>query len=736
MSDDLYQALNKGVEVDGYRIEKVIGSGGFGITYLGLDIGLDKPVAIKEYLPRDLAVRIDDQSVRAASSSDKTDFTWGLERFLDEARLLAKFDHKNIVSVYRFFEAHGTAYIVMEYIDGETLSERLKRDKTLSFDQLKSIIDPILAGLDVVHKGDFLHRDIKPGNIIIRENGTPVLIDFGAARQAVGARSRSVTAIVTPGYAPIEQYSTRGKQGPWTDIYALGAIAYRAIAGETPVDATERVRRDPLVPLMEQDIPKALGYSEPFLKAVDKALSVDEEARPQSIAEWRDMLAGQVGVEGVSSNVVDETAKTEYLPRNNKDNNTSRKQTAKPAHHNSSGNSKSKKGFIFGGVAAMAITGLAIGLVSMGGSERPIDDGDNGVTKVTVAPDQIEAWGAAKALGTIEAYESFLGKWPNSEHATEAKSSIDRLKNSEDDEAFEAAKAKALVSGYGEYVQNFPKGKHHEAADEGAWSSAQRQNTIQAYEAYLSYFPESAQIDAASEAIQSLKDADIEAQEKAQVDAKAAADAAALIAAEEAAKEDAFKLTCEGGNAEDCHAKGYHQFHHQKNYGQGRLLYQKACDGGWVASCNELGYSYSSGLGVPVDYSRARTLFSKACDGYYVSGCGNLGLLYYRGNGVSVDYSRAQSLFRKSCEGGILAGCFNLGAIYFGGIGVSVDYSRARPLFSKACEGGVIAGCNGLGEIYRDGLGVSVDYSRARNLFSNACDGGNEKACDNLEAMK
>ena len=198
MSSDLFQALDKNTEVDGYRINKVIGSGGFGITYLGQDIGLDKAVAIKEYLPRDFAVRVDNISVRAASTSDKDDFAWGLERFLDEARLLAKFDHKNIVSVYRFFEAHGTAYIVMEYIDGETVSSLLKREKTLSYDDLRSILNPLLAGLEVVHKGDFLHRDIKPGNIIVHENGIPILIDFGAARQAVGVRSRSVTAIVTP----------------------------------------------------------------------------------------------------------------------------------------------------------------------------------------------------------------------------------------------------------------------------------------------------------------------------------------------------------------------------------------------------------------------------------------------------------------------------------------------------------------------------------------------------------
>ena len=307
---DHFHALKPNHQIEDYEIRNVLGAGGFGLTYLGHDINLDKPVAIKEYLPADLAVRDENNSVLPKSSSSKDDFTWGLERFLDEARLLAKFNHKNIVSVHRFFEAHGTAYIVMEFIDGLTLSDLLKQEKKLSYDKLKSIIDPIMSGLDVVHKGDFLHRDIKPGNIIIRKDGKPVLIDFGAARQAVGARSRSVTAIVTPGYAPIEQYDTSGNQGPWTDIYALGAICYRAITGNRPSDATGRIKRDPLVALMNSHIPKKLGYPDHVLQAIDKALAVDEEDRPQSISQWRSMLAGDMPIEASMPAPVDEMAKT------------------------------------------------------------------------------------------------------------------------------------------------------------------------------------------------------------------------------------------------------------------------------------------------------------------------------------------------------------------------------------------------------------------------------------------
>ena len=180
-------------------------------------------MAIKEYLPSDIATRTGDNSVVPQASQFQDDFEWGLERFLDEARTLARFDHRNIIKVYRFFEAHGTAYIVMEYAEGETVSAFLERKGTLKESELKAILYPLLDGLEVVHEADFLHRDIKPGNIIIRdEDNSPVLLDFGSARQAIGARSRSVTSIITPGYAPIEQYSSRGRSGSLDRYLCVG----------------------------------------------------------------------------------------------------------------------------------------------------------------------------------------------------------------------------------------------------------------------------------------------------------------------------------------------------------------------------------------------------------------------------------------------------------------------------------------------------------------------------------
>ncbi len=284
-------ALPQGHRLQEYELVRVLGFGGFGMTYLGFDHNLDKAVAIKEYLPADIATRTGDNSVAPQASQFRDDFEWGLGRFLDEARTLARFDHRHIIKVFRFFEAHGTAYIVMEYAEGETLSAFLKRRWTLREAELKAILYPVLDGLDVVHRADFLHRDIKPGNIIIRdEDNSPVLLDFGAARQAIGAKSRSVTSIITPGYAPIEQYSSRGDQGPWTDIYALGAVCYRALTGQVPDDATERVIQDPLIPVSERCAGQA---SAGFLSAIDKALQMDKAARPQSVASWRTALSGE-----------------------------------------------------------------------------------------------------------------------------------------------------------------------------------------------------------------------------------------------------------------------------------------------------------------------------------------------------------------------------------------------------------------------------------------------------------
>ena len=294
-SSDFAGALAPGTKLLEYEIVRLLGRpGGFGMTYLAIDAHLGKTVAVKEYLPVDYAVRAEGNSVSLRSRQDQKAFDWGRSAFIKEARVLARFKHLNVVSVHRFFETNGTAYIVMEYVQGETLGERFARETHLEQKALLDILLPILDGLSHVHEQGVLHRDLKPDNIVITPSGTPVLIDFGAARNELGNRSRSAMNVFTAGYAPIEQYSDHDSQGAWTDIYALGAIAYRAIAGTKPADAISRMTGAYMPTACEVG---ARRYSEHLLDAVDWALEIKPENRPPDILTWRGhLLSG--GTEG------------------------------------------------------------------------------------------------------------------------------------------------------------------------------------------------------------------------------------------------------------------------------------------------------------------------------------------------------------------------------------------------------------------------------------------------------
>jgi len=289
-------ALAVGYQLHWFQIESILGVGGFGITYLARDGNLKRSVAIKEFLPSDLSVRREDSTVEPVSENESETFRWGLDRFLSEARTLARFQHPNIVGVHSVFEANNTAYMVMEYERGRALGTVLRDPANCSEEKLRELLMPLLDGLEQVHEAGFVHRDIKPNNLFVRDDGSPVVLDFGSARQALGVETRTLTSLVTPGYAPFEQYNANregDKQGPWTDIYALGATLYRAVCGKGPVDALTRAgailkgHKDVLVPATMVGEGR---YSVSFLRAIDRALAFQPEARPQTIAEWRAMF--------------------------------------------------------------------------------------------------------------------------------------------------------------------------------------------------------------------------------------------------------------------------------------------------------------------------------------------------------------------------------------------------------------------------------------------------------------
>src|SRR5258708_10484688 len=208
-------------------------------------------------------------------------FAWGRERFLDEARTLARLDRSAIVRVHDFLEANGTAYMVMALIEGETLAKRLMREQRLTPEAIERLAFPLLDGLEEVHAIGFLHRDIKPANVMVDSRGRPTLIDFGAARAAMAGRSTTMTAIFTPGYAAVEQY-TSAKLGPWTDVYGLAATVYHAITGKIPPSSIDRVLQDKYEPLSEL---KPEGYAPELLAGIDAGMARHVDHRPQSIAE-------------------------------------------------------------------------------------------------------------------------------------------------------------------------------------------------------------------------------------------------------------------------------------------------------------------------------------------------------------------------------------------------------------------------------------------------------------------
>ncbi|MBB3991958.1 serine/threonine-protein kinase [Croceicoccus naphthovorans] len=285
------KALPSGTILREWRLEEVLGVGGFGIVYKGRGIYFDELVAIKEYFPSSISERDEDDTVVPVDSNAEEVHALGLKKFVEEAKLLWNLStptrHPNIVSVRSLFEIHGTAYMVMDFEDGTPLSRLLKSGTKFNQAALSKIILPIAEGLDRAHRVGVLHRDIKPPNIMVGDDDRAVLIDFGSARFESGEATSTKVTFHTPPYAPIEQYVRTYEQGPWTDIYALGVVLYECVSGEKPPEVLERLHGGAGKPLVEGNWP---GFSRTFLKAIDAAMTIRPQDRPQSIAQWLDMF--------------------------------------------------------------------------------------------------------------------------------------------------------------------------------------------------------------------------------------------------------------------------------------------------------------------------------------------------------------------------------------------------------------------------------------------------------------
>ena len=290
MPSQANQPLPDGYVLMNYRIAGMLSCGGFSIVYLAYDAN-DLPVAIKEYLPAQLALRRVGAALPSIVEEDATAFRYGMRCFFEEGRSLALLSHPNLVRVLDFFRANETAYIVMRYERGRTLQEHIRaRRGTLGEGFLRSVFAQLMNGLREVHRNRLLHLDIKPANIYIRNDGTPLLIDFGAARQTLSTEGRLLTPMYTPGFAPPEQYSNRELLGPWSDVYAVGATLFACLAGMAPQSADMRAENEHYVSATKIWAGK---YSRTLLQTIDWCLQLDHLKRPQSVFSLQKVLLGQ-----------------------------------------------------------------------------------------------------------------------------------------------------------------------------------------------------------------------------------------------------------------------------------------------------------------------------------------------------------------------------------------------------------------------------------------------------------
>ncbi|HMA87107.1 MAG TPA: protein kinase [Burkholderiales bacterium] len=608
-TDDGYpDALPRGYHLHWYLLEQVLGQGGFGITYLARDTNLDQRVAIKEYLPVEVAARRNDASVRARTEEHDERYRGGLARFIREARTLARFDHPNIVRVLSVFEFNNTAYMVMRFEEGSNLAAVLEKRGTLREGDLMRIVQPILDGLELVHNAGFIHRDIKPDNIHIRADGSPVLLDFGSARQPI-SHAPSMTILVAPGYAPFEQYYSSGEnQGPWTDIYALGATCYRAISGAAPLDAIARSKgvlgsaREMLVPA---SVVGAGKYSERLLKAIDHALEFEERKRPQSIADWRRELLPQPGT--AQPQPVVQAAAVPLATRSGET----------PAKSVREGTRTAVVAGVVG--AVVAIVGVALPLYFY-----PLVNGKDHQTQAPMPPklppvqitqneppvappDQSKA---SKALATaqdeqlqLKAQIEKLQKQIDEQHQREveaARKQEEALKQGEARKQ-EAAK-KVAVARQQKLAQQLAEARKRQAEEEQKKLAAEREAKKQASSTQT-------QVATAAPVVAPVPPGPAQQLKKAESDYAAGKHADAL---------PVFKQQAEGGNAEA-------QLDLGKAYAEGRgvkrddasaaMWYRRAAMQGNAEAQLRLGALYAEGHGVPADDFQAYVWFSAAARG-------------------------------------------------------------------------------------------------------------------------
>ena len=777
--NDRRDALPQGSVLRDYTIEEVLGHGGFGIVYKARHKELDHVVAIKEYLPSELAVR-EGSTIRAKSVECETHFADGLRRFREEAKALIEFQqHPSIVDCREFFRANGTAYLVMEYVEGLPLSGLLRQREAAGqpfteYDLL-AIAIPLAQGLAHIHRAGVIHRDIKPANILVRRaDQQPVLIDFGAAKQAVAEHSRSL-APYTDGYAALEQVAA-GQLGPWTDLYGYGAVLWRMVAGgnrpwDPPNPVKAEGRANARVRQADDPLPtaKELGagrFAEQLLEAIDGCLQLRDTDRIRESDAVVQMLQGKGGEHQQAA-----TAEQEAEVGNDVDLPDSVSEGARTGRL-----SVRRAWKIVGAVAAItaAVTLATVSLIPRNeSSETPsrwsfsIEVEPSTATIALLNGPEEYRQGMLLGPGQYEIEVSAPGFATHRERVTHLepetlhKVQLERLPVVESGLAQTQSDAATQASDLTVEQERVPA----KVADGKQPPEEPRLEPIQTaseerLEMANSTTMESEQVSReGSNASKTVVTDRAVASDAEKTDAEGVppsncgtgaqgwADCFELgesyregigVPRDTARAAEYYKQACEGGYAAGCGALGY-----SYSTGEGveldkiraAELYRLACVGGDARGCYNLGVAYNLGLGVPQDPAHAAELYRRACEVGYAEGCRNFGVMYDRGEGVKQDQARAVELYDRACEGGDTEGCYNLGVSYRDGTGVGQDQVRAVELHGRACEGGHMTACYSLGLSYHEGTGVKQDQARAAELYARACEAGYEEGCHNLGVM-
>ena len=728
----LHSPLPVGTRIREYVIERVLGNGGFGITYLARHSTIGRQVAIKEHFPREFAYRTG-ITIRPSSHDDEV-FDWARRKFLDEARVLARFEHPAIVKVLDVFEENGTAYMVQGFEAGESLgSWRTSLDRAPTQEELDDIVFPLLDALETVHDDGLLHRDIAPDNIIIRRDGKPCLIDFGAARGFLGERTRTI-AVVKPGYSPPEQYANDARlQGPWTDIYALAATLYHTVTGDAPQVATLRGLDDDNE--MAPATAAARGdYRPEMLEAIDAAMAIRPAKRPQSVAEWRRMLEQGAG-RGEPVRLTSQPRRSE--PRRSGPHGSETRE-ADPSGDRASSSGRASSGRASSGrlPARPAHAGAA-----------PGDDADR-VATTPAFPWHLFVLGAIAFIVL-----ALIGHWLLSNANRLSATECDRLAASPTDPSRGApgvewqdmdgeATVRACTQDVTRIADVFrPRlqvqlGRGHERLKQFADAARNYRAAATAGNAEgmsrlgdLLYGAQGVARDLA-EACRLYEAAANAGHAEAMTSWGACLERGLGATRRDRARAiEWYRRASARGfvDADISLATGFAGEAIGRSSAEAvRLLTNASRRGSWEATY-WLAERYDSGDGVAPDTARARQLYGEAAgiarrvaaanrgNGHFI-----LALMLYNGHGIELDRAAAARHFREAADLGQHYALSWLGSLYERGEGVAIDLAEARRLYEAAVERNDNDALPNLAALYRDGKGVTKDPARARALLERA----------------